>query len=787
MTPMSEFGPVLRKFRKTAGLSQERLAAVAGVSVEAIKTLESGRRRHPRSGTLKLLADGLGLTEAQRSQLRAAGARTKARVTIPRELPDDVYSFVGREEQVAELEKTFTAHEPRPGVVVTSAIGGMGGIGKTALAIHMAHLVADRYPDGQLYLNLGGFGPGRPLTVTEALGRLMDSLGVQGPDDPGDSHEAAARYRSALAGRRVLVVLDNAADAAQVAPLLPGASTCAVLITSRRTLTALPGVAHVLLDVLPDQDGIEMLTRIVDDNRIAADPVNALAIVRLCGGLPLALHLAGARLADEPSWGLAELVHRLETSRNRLDELSTADRDVRASIEFSLAAATDRDTEAVEAFKLLGLHEGDELNVRVAAALLDLPVDDVSLRLERLVDLYLIESVGPHRYRMHDLVRSYVKETTAALTDERAREAAQLRVLQLCLAMGWQTRMARFGDDLSEAWYDASWTSGAEQFTVDEIFVWFDEEIEEIISAVRRAAAGGPQQRAMLARLVLGLLPYCYVRRRHSDGVLLGTLAMGVKESADDPFAAALLPFEVAQQCGSAGQHLRAVEYMTTALAAPKIRAYDRAYIEAEVFLGHYLVELGRLDEAIASAGRGVEVALRSGDEVAEAEGRLILGLAAGWQGQTTAQDREFNRAVEVIRRLGSPHERYWLLCLAGLSYYEAGRLDESSAYLEEARAAATEDGDEFAVAEALEGLGRVESARGHLDLAEQHLRASLQVVQGTWQAEARVRERLGHVLLAASRPTEANAQWRTALDLLVRHGSPQAAEVRDLLSSSDA
>ncbi|MET7279220.1 helix-turn-helix domain-containing protein [Kribbella sp. NPDC005582] len=778
----AEFGPVLRKFRKAAGLSQERLAAESGVSVEAIKTLETGRRRHPRSGTLKLLADGLQLTGSPRLELFAAGARTKARVTVPRELPDDVYAFVGREDQVAALEKTFTAQESRPGVVVTSAVGGMGGVGKTALAIHMAHLVADRYPDGQLYLNLGGFGPGRPMTVPEALGRLLDSLGVQGPDDPSDVHEAAARYRSALSGRRVLVVLDNAADAAQVTPLLPGASTCAVLITSRRAMTALPGVVHVMLDVLPDRDGIEMLSQIVGDDRIRRDPANALAIVRLCGGLPLALHLAGARLADERGWTVAELVRRLETSRNRLDELATADRAVRASIEFSLAAATDRDMDAVAAFKLLGLHEGDELNVRVAAALLDLPVDDVARRLERLVDLYLIESVGPHRYRMHDLVRSYVKETTAALTDAPAREAAQRRVLQLCLAMGWRTRMARFSDDLSEAWYDDSWTAGADQFTVDEIFAWFDEEIDEIIGAVRRAAATGPRE--LVARVVLGLLPYCYVRRRHSDGVLLGTLALGIPESAADPFAAALLPFEVAQQCASAGLYQRAVDYMTTALAAPKTREYDRAYIEAEVFLGHYLVDLGRLDEAIAAAERGVAVALRTGDEVAEAEGRLILGLAAGKQGRASSQDREFTRAVDVMRRLGTPHERYWLLCHAGLSYRDSGRLDEASAYLEEARAAAIEDSDEFAVAEALEGLGRVELDRGHLPLAEHHLRAALRVVQGTWQPEARVRECLGHVLLASNRRTEADEEWQTTLELLERYGSPHADDLRRLVKS---
>ncbi|MFC9693729.1 helix-turn-helix domain-containing protein [Kribbella sp. NPDC056951] len=783
---MPEFGPVLRRFRKAAGLSQERLAAASGVSVEAIKTLESGRRRYPRSSTLKLLANGLGLAAAQRAELLTAGARTKARVTIPRELPDDVYAFVGREDQVAELEKTFTAQESRPGVVVTSAIGGMGGIGKTALAIHMAHLIADQYPDGQLYLNLGGFGPGRPLTVPEALGRLMDSLGVQGPDNPADAHEAASRYRSALTGRRVLVVLDNAADAAQVAPLLPGASTCAVLITSRRAMTALPGVAHVLLDVLPDQDGIEMLTQIVGDDRIARDQANALAIVRLCGGLPLALHLAGARLADEPTWAVADLVHRLETSRHRLDELATADRDVRASIEFSLSAATDRDTEAVEAFKLLGLHEGDELNVRVAAALLDLPVEDASRRLERLVDLYLIESVGPHRYRIHDLVRSYVSETTAALTTEADRDAARLRVLRMYLALAWRSRELNFTTALTTDWSDSTWTEGAEGLSMDEIFGWLDGEIEEIIGAVRRAARGSGPERALVPKVVLGLLPYCHVRRRYYDGVMLATIALGTVESGDDPFAAALTPYELAQQCGAAGLYSLAVDYMRMALKAPKTIEYGEQLAEGEIFLGEYLMELGRLDEASASAQAGVARAVELGEEITEADGRLILGTIAGRQGRPDEQDKEFQRAVDVVRRRGTPQTAHYILLHVGIAYRDSGQLLEAAAYFEMCRTSALAAGYEHAVAEALEGLGQVDLAHGNLTAAETNLRGALTIMQGTWQPEARVRQLLGQVLHTAGRPTEASVEWRSALNLLVRHGSPQADDVRALLGSDD-
>ncbi|WP_328334544.1 helix-turn-helix domain-containing protein [Kribbella sp. NBC_00382] len=778
---MSDFGGVLRAFRKAAGLSQERLAAVSGVSVEAVKTLETGRRRRPRSATVMLLADGLELTEPQRAELAAAGTQTRPRVTDLHQLPDDLQDFSGREQQVAELEEVFATQDLRPGVVLTSAIAGMGGIGKTALAVHVAHRLADRYPDGQLYLNLRGFGPGLPMTVEEALGRLMESLGVPAPDDPHDVDEAASRYRSAVAGLRVLVLLDNAASAAQVAPLLPGASTCAVLITSRRTLAALPGVARVGLDVLPDRDAVQMLSMVVGGDRIAADPANALSIVRLCGGLPLALRIAAARLADEPSWTVADLAQRLESSRGHLDEFSSADLDLRASIEAALAAATDRDADAVTAFKLLGLHEGDELDIRVAAALLDLPLVEAEDRLERLVDLHLLDSVVPGRYRMHDLIRSFVQETTAALTDEPAREAARLRVLRRYLAMAWRSRTLTFTEPLTEDWSKGGWTADAESLTLEELFGWLDEEIEEIIAALHRASDATPAERELVARIVIGLLPYLHARRRYSDGVALGTIA--ADRSAGDPFAAAIVPYELAQQCGAAGRYQAAVEHMTTSLAALKNLPYEDKYFEGQVFLGEYLAELGRYDEASAVAAAGTEGAIRHGIEIIEADGRLILGIVAGRQARTEVQDDEFRRAVELVRRFGNANAQRWILSAVGSSYRESGRFDDALAYLDEARRRAIAAGDEFAAAEADEDLGRTEFARGHLEVAERHLTAALDVLRGTWQSEARVREHLGRVMQAAGRPDEASQQWGSALELLVRHGAPQADDLRLLLA----
>ncbi|GAA0608241.1 helix-turn-helix domain-containing protein [Kribbella sandramycini] len=781
---MSDFGPVLRKFRKDAGLSQERLAEAAGVSVEAIKTLESGRRRYPRSATLNLLADGLGLTSEQRAELAAAGDRKQTRVSVPRQLPDDLDDFAGRDQQIAELERVFAAQQSRPGVVVTSAIAGMGGIGKTALGVHVAHRVADRFPDGQLYLNLRGFGPGEPMTVEEALSRLMESLGLQAADELADVGETAARYRSALAGRRVLLLLDNAADAAQVAPLLPGASTCAVLITSRRGLTELPGVAHVTLDVLPDRDAVRMLASVVADGRIAADPASALAIARLCGGVPLALRIAGARLAAEPTWTAADLSDRLDAAHRRLDELSIADLDLRASIELSVAAAADRDPETIAAFRLLGLHDGEELDVEVAAALLDLPVAVTEQILERLVDLHLLDSVAPRRYQLHDLLRSFVQETTAQLVDDAGREAARMRVLRLYRSVAWRVRSFDFLDCLIDDWMDADWVAGAEDRTLAEGLAWLDAEADEIIGAVRRAAtaAATKAERVLVGELVAGLLPYFHLRRRYSDGVLLGTIAVVTADAIANPLAAAVLPFELAQQCGAAGHYSWALGYMTTALAALHALDYEMKTLEADVHLGEYLVELGRYDEARVAAERAVAGAVRGEYEITEADGRLILGIIAGRQGRTATQDEEFGRAVELVRRAGTPNARQSVLNTVGSSYLETGRYDEALRYFEECRTTALGAGHEFAVAEALEGLGRIELARGVLDAAEDYLRAALAVLAGTWQPEVGVREHLGRVLAAAGRHEEAAVQWRIALDLLVRHGAPDQETIRALL-----
>ncbi|MFG1906331.1 ATP-binding protein [Kribbella sp. NPDC048928] len=783
---MSEFGAVLRAFRRTAGLSQEQLAEASGVSVEAIKTLEAGRRRHPRPLTLDLLGDGLGLTNEQRAELVAAGTRVRAMRQIPEQLPDDLQDFSGRDEQVADIEKLFTSGDVRQGVVVVAAIAGMGGIGKTALGVHVAHRVADRFSDGQLYLNLRGFGPGPPMKAADALGRLMSSLGVQVGDSSSSVDELAARYRSALAGRRVLVFLDNAASESQVRPLLPGTSTCAVIVTSRRSLSGLPGATHLALDALLEQEALQLLDQVVSGRRIRSDPLNAKAIVRLCGGLPLALRIAGARLAAQPDSTAAEFAERLRTSRRKLDELALGDVDVRTSIEVSLSGATEQAARAVAAFRLLGLFEGEELDLRVAARLLDLPATETEERLERLVDLHLLETPAPRRYHMHDLVRSFVRETTYELTTDEERVAARVRVLRFYLGMAWRFRSTRFLGPMTTDWKEVDWTEDGENLSYAQYLQWFDEQIDEIISAAARAARGTLDEQVLVARITIGLNPYFTNRRRTYDGVVLSNVAIAAEESVGDPIAKVMLPFDLSVQYMLAGSYAEAIVQITAALAAPRIADYPEMQMMAQAYLADFLERAGRYEAAVGPALRATAAAQEFGDADFEGFCRLVAGRIAGRQSRFADQTREFERAADLARSSADDTDLMMAMTMIGASYREAGRLDEAVVCLEQGRMHGAGAGNDFNAAEIEEELGRTRLALGKVGMAEQHLLVALEIVRGNWQPEARVRRFLGDVLLAAGREGEARIEWQQAFDLLVRHGAPQVTELRALLDGLD-
>jgi hypothetical protein len=345
-----------------------------------------------------------------------------------------VARFTGREPELARLDRLL-----RPGreyAPVIAAIDGAPGVGKSALAIRAAHRVADRFPDGHLYTDLQG-GPGSTLTVLCSFLRALGSA----DRDLTTIDEAAGRYRAVTATRRILVVLDNALDTAQIQSLVPAAPGCAVLVTSRRVLATLDGAAALHLDVLPAPQSVALLSGLAGPERIDADPAAAAEVAGLCGYLPLALRIAGARLAARPSWPVGALRDRLLGAPRRLDELQLGELGVRTSFQVSLHALRDSpvpaDRLAARAFALAALLEDPDIGVPAAAALLDEPEAVAEAALERLVDVQLMANPAPGRYELRELVRLFAQECAGEELSAAERGAATVRALL------WHDRASR--------------------------------------------------------------------------------------------------------------------------------------------------------------------------------------------------------------------------------------------------------------------------------------------------------------------------------------------------------
>jgi DNA-binding SARP family transcriptional activator len=349
------------------------------------------------------------------------------RTVVPRQLPAPVRDFVGREAELAALTG-FLDHavSSMSARLVISAIGGMAGIGKTALAVHWAHQVVDRFPDGQLYVNLRGFHPsGKPMSSDEAVRGFLDALQVPVEQIPASPDAQAGLYRSLLAGRRMLVVLDNARDAGQVRPLLPGSPGCLVLVTSRSQLSgliAIEGTYALALDVLTEAEARELLARRLGTARIDAEPGGAAELIGLCARLPLALAIAAGRASARPRFPLSALAE-LADSRRRLDALDAGDAaaSVQAVFSWSLDSLT---APAERMFALLGLHPGPDITIPAAASLAGIPPPQAGQALDELTEAHLIAEHSPGRYAMNDLLRAYAAEQARNHDSDTGRRAA---------------------------------------------------------------------------------------------------------------------------------------------------------------------------------------------------------------------------------------------------------------------------------------------------------------------------------------------------------------------------
>ncbi|MEU7834134.1 helix-turn-helix domain-containing protein [Nonomuraea sp. NPDC049129] len=440
-------GVLIRTWREQALLTQEELAKRSGLNPRTLRRLEHGEPHRPRGSSLLALAEALGLDPRKHKQLVAASLRShthpRARgfkddtdapapaMTMPRQLPPGPAHFVGRSKELRTLDGMLTTDEQimrtGPKVVV---IAGCAGIGKTALAVHWAHLVADRFHDGQLYVNLRGFAPSaEPADPAEAIRSFLGALGVVPQQIPAGADAQAALWRSVVNGMRLLIVVDNALDAGQVRPLLPGGSGCLVIVTSRNQLPGLvaAGASPLVLEPLSNGDSLRLLAERLGAARVVAAQKAAKEIAAGCAGLPLALSVVAARASIHPDFSLDDLAVEADAASSWLDVLSCEDpfADVRSAFSWSyrtLGAA------AARMFRLLGMHPAPDIGVPAAASMCGLPVRQARALLAELHRAHLIAESVPGRYQLHDLMRAYAVELAAAQESRTERHQAERRI-----------------------------------------------------------------------------------------------------------------------------------------------------------------------------------------------------------------------------------------------------------------------------------------------------------------------------------------------------------------------
>jgi DNA-binding SARP family transcriptional activator len=425
---------------------------------------------------------------------------TRARAPAPAQLPADVADFTGRDEQVKRLCDLLAGGgaSSDPGAVRIAVVAGAGGLGKTSLAVHAAHRVRRKFPDGQLYVDLLGATP-TPLAASDALARFLRDLGVDGWDIPVDEDERAARYRTALATRRMLIVLDNARDAAQVRPLLPGSASCAVLVTTRSRMPDLASTRLVDLNVLGDDEALALFIKVVGEERAAAEPEATAEVLDACAGLPLAIRICAARLATRSGWTVRSMANRLRDVHRRLDELRVGDLAVRASFQVSFASLPgSEDAKGIDparAFRLLGLWQGPTISSAAAAALFGTHDYLAADALETLVDAHLLESKAPDRYQFHDLLRVYSSERAEADLAAADREAAIGRLLTWYMHTADAAATAvlpyRYDIPLDDAVPDDQGQPPLSFSAGEDALGWYDSERANVVAATLQASAAG--------------------------------------------------------------------------------------------------------------------------------------------------------------------------------------------------------------------------------------------------------------------------------------------------------
>ncbi|MEV4510989.1 tetratricopeptide repeat protein [Dactylosporangium sp. NPDC049525] len=836
------FSAEVRTRRQRLGMSQEELAARTGVSVRSIRGLEGGRIGRPQPRTVRLLADAFELAGAERdsfcqSALKDTDEHQAGPVSdhahappargrpVPAQLPADVAGFVGRTDHLGRLTKLLDNGDG-PAAVVISAIAGTAGVGKTALAVHWAHQSLDRFPDGQLYVNLRGYDPDQPATAEEVLARFLTALGVPGPDIPADVAEREARYRTELAGRRMLIVLDNAATVDQVRPLLPGTASSMVLVTSRDSLAglvAVHGARRLDLDLLSPHDAVTLLRQLIGD-RVAADPGAAAALAAQCARLPLALRVAAELAVARDTTPLCDLVVELADQQQRLDLLD-AGGDPRAAVAAVFSwSMRHLPTAVVRTFRLLGLHPGPDVDAWAVAALTGTELPLARRALDRLARAHLVHSTGPGRYGMHDLLRAYAGSLAADAPDtERTAASTRLFDYYLAAAASAMVSLQLTGDTASQTDPPVHATPTPEFGEPEAARRWLDTERSCLVAAAAHTAThgwpihtvrlsrilyryleGGPDIDALAihrhahdaarqtgdlagqahALLGLGTINFHLDRLDAATEAFVGALALW--RQAGDPVGEARVLNNLGAGEARRGRYQAAAEHYEQAMALHR-RAGDQDG-EARVLSNLAVVEerIGRYQSAADRLERALMLYRQLGGGHGEATVRVNLGLVAQRQGRYPAAADHYQQALALFGHLGYSGGEAWALDGLGAVHTRLDQPDQATAYHQQALAIFKKSSDRHGEARALNGLGEAALAGGRLTAALTQHTTALTASPAPDQ-QARAHTGLGHAHQALGDLARARQHYEQALVRYTDLGSPDADDVRVHLAALDS
>ncbi|HEV7960993.1 MAG TPA: tetratricopeptide repeat protein [Actinoplanes sp.] len=679
-SPQERLMAQLARIKELSGLSLRALAREAGLSSSSLSRYLTGRLVPPWEAVVALCR-AVGRDPRPLRAVWAEAAKAGA-APAPRrnDLPADLFDFTGREAESALVEELLRT----AGAV---AIDGMAGVGKTSLAVHVAHRLAPTYPDGGLYLDLHGFTPGQePLEPLAALGRLLGALDVTHP--PAGAAERAALWRSELSRRQALVLLDNAVDAEQVRPLLPGAGKSKVLVTSRHRLVSLDGVPPVSLEPLADGDAANLFGRaaglaLAEDAGLTEEAAVS-QVLRQCGGLPLALRMAGARLRHRPGWTVAVLAERLRDTASRFD---------------SVFGMSLQQLDAVQRrmFRLLGVLPGADFDAAVAGALAGMPSDRFGVVLEELVDAHLVQELSPGRYRMHDLIRQYAADIAA--DEEPQAEAALRRVLRHYLAQAVahdrtlpspQRREPSPGDPAKAlAWFDLEYVNLVACFDAA-VRLGMDEVVAELPQAMRvwffRHRGTDDQARLLEAAAAAA----ARLGRDQQRASLLADL--GYARAAAGRLAEALSAYELAEQAGPDDDELAAGLALRIGFVRRDLGDLDAAQAhfrrarelfekighragqaQALAFDGWVTLQLGRHSEAVELARASVALA----DGPGQITGLVTLGVALASDDPVESL-RTLHDALRLSEQNNLQHNQAWCHNYLGVALRVMGSPEEA-------------------------------------------------------------------------------------------------------------